>query len=254
MANELIITREGSCVVVTINRERARNALNDATLNALMTALEETSADGTRAVIVTGSGTKAFSAGSDIKEMATQTTAQRIAHTELGQVIAERIESHPAITIAAIEGFCLGGGLELSLPFDLRIVGEGSTLGLPELRINALPSWGGMARLPRILGITRAKEVILFGRQLNAHEAVEWGLAAEVTAAGGALARALEIASGLAKACNARTYAIAKSVLTRGIDASIKSAVHMELLADMSTLSSSALDEGVSHFLSRKEI
>ena len=138
---------------ITINRERQRNALDDATLFKLRDALETAKRGGFGAIVLKGAGLKAFSAGSDIKEMAIQSQAEQINHTELGQEIGDFIERHPAPVIAAIEGYCLGGGLEMSLACDLRIAGAAASLGLPEVRnLSALPSWGGTVRLPRIVG------------------------------------------------------------------------------------------------------
>jgi enoyl-CoA hydratase/carnithine racemase len=144
--------------------------------------------------------------------------------------------------IAAIEGYCLGGGLEMALGCDLRIAGEGSTFGLPEVGVNALPSWGGTYRLARLIGLARAKQVTLFGRRLTAEEALDWGLVAEVVPRGGARARAIEIGQSLAD-LDRRTFARAKALMTAGYGVHGRVARQMEYLADDAQLSSAAFDE-----------
>ena len=238
---------------ITINRERQRNALDDATLFKLRDALEDAKRDGIGAIVMRGAGLKAFSAGSDIKEMARQTQKEQIAHTELGQDIADFIERHPAPIIAAIEGYCLGGGLEMSLACDMRIAGAGATLGLPEVRnLSALPSWGGTVRLPRIVGVGRAREVIIFGRMLTAEEALDWGLISRVTPEGGAYEAALETARCFAAEVDPGAAAMAKRLITFGWGAPTQTARHMEYLADMSQLASGALAGAVDKFTRKK--
>ncbi|MGE0240838.1 MAG: enoyl-CoA hydratase/isomerase family protein [Parvibaculaceae bacterium] len=251
MPESLIVEREGRIVVATINRERARNALDDATLFALRDLLQETARQDVAAIVLAGAGLKAFSAGSDIKELAGQNREQRIGHTDLGQTVGDLIEQHPAAVIAAIEGFCLGGGLELAMACDYRIAGEGATLGLPEIHLNALPSWGGTVRLPRLVGVGRAREVIQFGRKLTPEEAVQWGLIHRAVPTG----KALETARDFARDHVARTdrgiFAIVKGLVTHGIAAPPRTGRQLELLADMSVLSSDALEAGVSKFAGR---
>lgn len=239
---------------ITINRERQRNALDDATLFKLRDALEDAKHDGIGAIVLKGAGLKAFSAGSDIKEMAIQSQAEQIDHTELGQDIADFIERHPAPIIAAIEGYCLGGGLEMALACDLRIAGAGATLGLPEVyNLSALPSWGGTVRLPRIVGVGRAREIIIFGRLLKPEEALDWGLISRVTPKGGAYAVALETATSFVAEVDPGAAAIAKRLVTFGWGAPTQTARHMEYLADMSQLASGTLADEVDKFTKKKE-
>src|SRR4051794_22366845 len=122
MAESLRVERSGRVLVLTIDREARRNALDDATLKQLRDALEAAASDDEiAAVVLSGAGLKAFSAGSDIKELAAQPHAVRLAHTALGQQVADLMEEAPCAVIAAIEGYCLGGGLEMRLGCDLRI-------------------------------------------------------------------------------------------------------------------------------------
>lgn len=237
---------------LTINRERRRNALDDPTLYKLRDALLRAREPDVKAIVMTGAGTKAFSAGSDIKEMAEQNYDQRLAHTDLGQQIADMIEQHPCPVIAAIEGYCLGGGLEMATACDYRIAGKGAMLGLPEIKINALPSWGGTTRMPRVIGVARARELIMFGRTIDADTALAWGLVAEVTPEGGAFKRAMEFAAEIAEKRDRRCMMLAKQLLSNGWAAPTRVGSTLEYLADMNQLSSDALSAGVSGFMNRK--
>jgi enoyl-CoA hydratase/carnithine racemase len=247
MDDALQIHDEAGVRTVVIQREARRNALDDATLEALLGAVTGAPAAGAGAIVLTGAGTTAFSAGSDIKELAGQTLAERIAHTDLGHRVADAIEGSPAVAIAAIEGYCLGGGLELALACDLRIVGEGAVLGLPEVQINALPSWGGTFRLARVVGLGRAKDLVLVGRRLDAPTAVAYGLAGELVPAGAALDRARAIARGLVDP-DAATAQRAKALLNAGYGAPAAVGRQLELFADSLQLASGAFDESFRSF------
>jgi enoyl-CoA hydratase len=249
MSDGLIVDVKDGIAALTISRERRRNALDDPTLIQLRDALLRARQPDVKAIVLTGAGSKAFSAGSDIKEMAGQTPEQRLAHTELGQQIAEQLEQHPCPVIAAIEGYCLGGGLEMALACDYRIAGHGATLGLPEIKINALPSWGGTTRLPRVVGVGRAREVIMFGRTLDAETALAWGLVAEVVPQGESFKRALALAAEIVEKRDRRCMAFAKQLLTNGWAVPTRTASYLEYLADMNQLSSDALNASVDKFV-----
>jgi enoyl-CoA hydratase len=248
----LVEIKDGVCAL-TIDRERRRNALDDPTLLQLRDALVRARQPDVKAIVFGGAGIKAFSAGSDIKEMATQTYEQRLAHTELGQQIGDMIEQHPCPVIAAIEGFCLGGGLEMASACDYRIAGASATLGLPEVNINALPSWGGMSRIPRIVGVARAKELVMFGRTLDAETAKAWGLLAEVVPEGQARARAMALAREIAEKRDRKVIALGKGIITNGWAVPARTGSYLEYLADMSQLASSSVDAGVAGFMAGKK-
>ena len=252
MDEPLLFEIDQGVATVTINRERRRNALDDATLFKLRDALEAAKRERVGAIVLRGAGTLAFSAGSDIKELASQTQDEKIAHTELGQSIADAIEQHPAPVIAAIEGYCLGGGLEMAMACDLRIAGTGATLGLPEVRrLSALPSWGGTVRLPRIVGVGRAREVIIFGRMLSVEEALDWGLVNRVAAQGEAHADALALAREFAAEVDPGAAAMAKRLVTYGWAAPTQTGRYMEYLSDISQLASDALQTAADKFVDK---
>ena len=188
--------RVGSAAVVTIDREERRNAVDGPTADALGDAYRRFAADdAARVLVLTGAGREAFCAGADLKAL--ETFGPRLAAPEGPLGFTRLTPSKPAI--AAISGWCLAGGLELALWCDLRIAAEGSTLGFPERRWGVPLVDGGTQRLPRIVGLGRALDLILTGRLVGAEEALAMGLLTEVVPAGRHLARALEIAEGLAQ-------------------------------------------------------
>jgi enoyl-CoA hydratase/carnithine racemase len=178
------------------------NLMNDAMLEELNAALEilEGSAPGdVRAVIVSGAGDRAFSAGSDVKGFESHIGAAGRPHFTHDEEVTARLANLPMPTIAAIEANALGGGLELALACDIRVASEAAKLGLPEVRLGVTPGAGGTQRLPRTVGIARAKELTLTGRIIDAHEAERIGLVSRVVPAGQAFNAATEIANEIAQ-------------------------------------------------------
>jgi enoyl-CoA hydratase len=187
--------RAGAAAVLTIDRPERRNAIDGPTAEHLAAGYAAFAADdGARVLVITGAGGVSFCAGADLK--AIETFAGRL-HDPGGPLgFTRRIPAKPAI--AAIEGFCLAGGLELALWCDLRVATEGSTLGFPERRFGVPLLDGGTQRLPRIVGLGRALDLILSGRLVGADEALSLGLVTEVVAPGTHLDRALQVAERLA--------------------------------------------------------
>jgi enoyl-CoA hydratase len=187
--------RRGSSAVVTIDRQERRNAVDGPTAEALTAAYREFEADeGARVMILTGAGGVAFCAGADLKNIESFGPRMDLPDGPLG--FTRLTPTKP--TIAAISGWCLAGGLELALWCDLRIAAEGSTLGFPERRWGVPLVDGGTQRLPRVVGLGRALDMILSGRMVPVEEAHSMGLVNEITPAGGHLDRALEYAEALA--------------------------------------------------------
>jgi enoyl-CoA hydratase/carnithine racemase len=188
--------RRGAAAVVTIDRQERRNAVDGQTAERLAAAYDRFEADdGARAMVLTGAGGVAFSAGGDLK--AIETYAGRLDDPRGPLGFTRRTPSKPAI--AAISGWCLAGGLELALWCDLRIAAEGSTFGFPERRWGVPLIDGGTQRLPRIVGLGRALDLILTGRMVDSDEALAMGLLTELVPAGRHLERSLEIAEALAR-------------------------------------------------------
>ena len=196
-ADEVRYERIGAAAVLTIDRPARRNAIDGPTAERLAAAYAEFEADdGARVLVVTGAGGIAFCAGADLK--AIETLAPRLDDPGGPLGFTRRIAAKPAI--AAIEGWCLAGGLELALWCDLRVATETSTFGFPERRWGVPLVDGGTQRLPRIVGLARALDLILTGRLVPAREALELGLVTEVVGRAGPhpLDRALALAEGLA--------------------------------------------------------
>ncbi|HEY7018804.1 MAG TPA: enoyl-CoA hydratase-related protein [Gaiellaceae bacterium] len=171
------LDRAGAVATVTIDRPEAMNALDRPTLEQLEDALKELATDiSVRVVVLTGAGGKAFVAGADIKYMSALDADDAQAWGELGHNCGRLLETMTKPTIAAIEGFALGGGCELALACDLRYASPGAKLGQPEINLGIIPGWGGTQRLARVCGLGVAKELVLTGRLVDADEALRIGL------------------------------------------------------------------------------
>ena len=195
MAESVRYERIGAAALLTIDRQERRNAIDGPTAGALLAGYRRFETDAGAAVLVlTGAGEVAFCAGADLQ--AIETLEPRLDAPE-GPLGFTRLRS-PKPTIAAISGWCLAGGLELALWCDLRVAAEGSTFGCPERRFGVPLLDGGTQRLPRIVGLGRALDLILTGRLIDAAEAFQFGLLSEVVPPGRHLQRALGIAEGLA--------------------------------------------------------
>ena len=211
------VARDGAVAVVTIDRQDALNALNVETLTELRDRLRELEGDdGVRAVVLTGAGEKAFVAGADIKYMSGLGPGEAKAWGALGHEAARLLETMPKPTIAAINGFALGGGCELALACDLRYASSRAKLGQPEINLGIVPGWGGTQRLARVCGIAVAKDLIYTGRTVDAEEALRVGLVNAI--ADPVLEAALDVARGLAEKAPL-ALAAAKSLINRAPDA-----------------------------------
>ena len=221
------VRREDAVAVVELRRERKLNALSTAMEERLDAAVASAEVRESRCVVFTG-GPRAFSAGADVKEFRDADAASVAAYYAGSGGLYERIARLPQPTLAAISGYCLGGGLELALATDIRIAAASAEFGLPEVGLGIIPSSGGVLRLTRAVGPARAKELILRGRRFGAAEAHAIGLVAEV--ADDALARALEIAAELA-ALPPLALRTAKTTIDLAAESSREAAILMEQLA-----------------------
>lgn len=167
---------EGAVAVLTINRPKALNALNSAVLDEINETLDAIDLDTVRALIITGAGEKSFVAGADIGEMSTLTKAEGEAFGKKGNDVFRKIETLPIPVIAAVNGFALGGGCEISMACDIRICSENAVFGQPEVGLGITPGFGGTQRLARTVGIGMAKQLIFTARNIKAPEALRIGL------------------------------------------------------------------------------
>ena len=173
----VLLEKKGNIAVATINRPKALNALNSAVVADLDEMIGQIMADEEiRALVITGSGEKAFVAGADIGEMSTLTKAEGEAFGKLGNDVFRRLEKLPIPTIAAVNGFALGGGCELSMSCDIRICADTAVFGQPETGLGITPGFGGTQRLARLVGPGMAKQLIYTAKNITADEALRIGL------------------------------------------------------------------------------
>jgi enoyl-CoA hydratase len=245
-----LTTRE-DCAVLMLNRPEALNALSVAILRQLDAAFEEVAKSRARALIITGAGNKAFCAGADIKEFRNQPMLDSKARTQLGQATFAKLDRLPIASIAVLNGYAFGGGLELALASTFRLALPNAKLGQPEIKLGTIPGYGGTQRLPRLIGEARAMELILTGRTLDAHEAERIGLVNRIVEGDA-------VAAGLAFAREFTCYslpvlAFAREAVLRALDLPIHEGLKVE--ADLSTLSFQTRDaaEGAAAFTEKRQ-
>ncbi|HET9218311.1 MAG TPA: enoyl-CoA hydratase-related protein [Terriglobia bacterium] len=177
MYEHLLYTTRESIATITVNRPSVRNALNVATLEELASAFDRVKADAAiRVVILTGAGEKAFVAGADISEIAALTESTGEEFSRRGQAVFDSIESLGKPVIAAVNGYALGGGCELAMACTLRIAAQTAVFGQPEVKLGVIPGYGGTRRLPRLIGKSRALQLLLTGETIPADDALTLGL------------------------------------------------------------------------------
>lgn len=195
----VLYEQKGQYAIITINRERALNALNSTVLDELNETLDNVNLDEVRCLILTGAGQKSFVAGADIGEMSTLTKAEGEAFGKKGNDVFRKLETFPIPVIAAINGFALGGGCEISMSCDIRICSENAVFGQPEVGLGITPGFGGTQRLARLVGEGMAKQMIYTARNIKADEAYRIGLVNAVYAQEELMSAAEKMASTIAK-------------------------------------------------------
>jgi enoyl-CoA hydratase/carnithine racemase len=223
------VRREGCAAVVALRREQKLNALSSALEAAIGEALDRDEVRASACVVFTG-GPRAFSAGADVGELRDLDPAAILAYYRATGGVYERVARLPQPTVSAIAGHCLGGGFELALATDFRIAEPTASFALPEVGIGILPSSGGTQRLVRLVGIARAKELVLLGERFGADEALRLGLVTEVAAEGAGLRRALVLAERLGSLPPV-AVSVAKQVIDAMPDASYDAGLALERLA-----------------------
>ncbi|WP_303857390.1 enoyl-CoA hydratase-related protein [Aminicella lysinilytica] len=236
---------------ITINRPKAMNALNMDVLNELSEALAEIEADDkVKAVIVTGEG-KAFVAGADIAQMSKLNAIEGRAMMAAGHKVMNTIDQMEKPFIAAVNGFALGGGCELSMACDIRIASEKAKFGQPEVGLGIIPGFGGTQRLARLVGKGMAKYLIYTAEMINAAEAYRIGLVEKVVAPEELMAEAEKVAKTIASKAPI-AIATAKVAINNGFDMDLKSASRLEVEATTSCFASEDKNEGMGAFLEKR--
>lgn len=227
MAEFVTYEQDGFVGVVTINRPKALNALNSQVLEELEETFKNIDLDNTRAVILTGAGEKSFVAGADIGEMSSLSKAEGEAFGKKGNDIFRMIETFPIPVIAAVNGFALGGGCEISMSCDIRICSDNAIFGQPEVGLGITPGFGGTQRLARIVGVGMAKQLIYTARNIKADQAKEIGLVNAVYPQEELLEQAKKLAANIA--ANAPiAVRNCKKAINDGLDADMDAAIVIE--------------------------
>lgn len=249
----ILFEKENNIAVITLNRPKSLNAINSAILRELDTVLDTIQTDDDiRAVIITGSG-KAFAAGADITEIKDiSSPAQAQAFVERVQGVFNKIEDLRKPVIAAVSGFAFGGGCELALSCDLRIADESASFGLPEIKLGLIPGAGGTQRLPRIVGIGRAKAFLFSGDPIDSTEALHIGLVNKVVAPGTLMDNAKDMARVLAKRSRYALQTI-KGVVNDGVGLDMKSALAGEMRVFALVFSTQDRAEGLNAFIEKRK-
>jgi enoyl-CoA hydratase len=244
--------REGIATVTT-NRPDALNALNEKTLLEILSRLEDANGDeNIRVIIITGAGDRAFSAGADIKMLKELDSSKAIELSKLGHRLCDKIEEVKKPVIAAINGYALGGGLELALACDIRIASENARLGQTEINVGLIPGWGGTQRLPRFVGKGVAKEMIFTGKVIDAKTAERLGLVNAVVPPDQLMLVVKELATELV---NKPSIAIklAKELINSSLETSLKAGEKREAEASGIVASTEDFKEGVAAFLEKRK-
>ncbi|MGB9867707.1 MAG: enoyl-CoA hydratase/isomerase family protein [Bacillota bacterium] len=239
--------------LVTIDRPEALNALNKQVIEELLRVVEQLETDRTsKVVVITGAGSKAFVAGADVREMRSMDVMQARAFSRRGNELMMRIENMPKPSIAAVNGYALGGGLELALACDLRVAADTAQFGLPEVGLGIFPGFGATQRLPRLVGKARAKELIFTGDRISAQRALEIGLVNMVVPAAELMERVMELARKIASKSTV-AIALGKQALSKGLDTDLATGCALESEIWSQCFATQDQKEGMAAFLERRQ-
>jgi enoyl-CoA hydratase len=251
-SNILFEVSEG-IATISINRPKALNALNSEVMGEINAAITQCkNDDAVKSVIITGVGEKAFVAGADISQMVEMRPQEAMAFMEFGVETFRLIEILPKPVIAAVNGFALGGGTELAMACDFRFASENARFGQPEILLGLIPGWGGTQRLPRLIGMGRAKELILGGDQINAQRAYEIGLVNRVFPLDQLMPETRKFAQKLA-ALPGFALKMVKHSINFGYDLAMDNAMRLETECCAQCFSTDDQKEGMKAFLEKRK-
>ena len=246
-------TRQPHVLLLTLNRAERANALSKPLLLALEDALHRAADDDSiRCIVITGAGSRAFSAGADISEQTGFSPDAAYAHMRWGQDLFSRLSQLQKPTIAAINGYALGGGLELALACDFRTASESARLGLPEVTLASLPGWGGTQRLTRAVGKAKAMDLILTGRMMDGEEAERAGLVSRLVEDEKVFDTAMEIAQTIAAKSRPVTM-VAKETVNSAFETALSQGIVFERRSFQALFSLEDQKEGMDAFANKRE-
>lgn len=252
--DNILVAVEGPLTIITINRERVRNALNQATIAEIQTALRAFEADSSqRVAIITGAGDRAFAAGADITEIRVLPGADAARRfSEAAHDLGLFMHQMAKPIIAAINGYALGGGLELAMSCDVRIAAETAMFGQPEINLGIIPGWGGTQRLPRLIGPSAARLLCMTGDMITAAEALRLGLVERVVPAASLMDEARTLAMKIASKAPLAIAAI-KQAINRGLDMPLAEGCMYEAALFGAVAATDDAKEGTSAFLEKRQ-
>lgn len=249
----LLYELDGGIGIITINRPKALNALNGATLHELDDLLDAIAQDSAvKVVIITGGGEKAFVAGADITEMQPMSAIEGRNWGKLGQAVFDKLENLPQPVIAAVNGFALGGGCELAMACDIRIASERAKFGQPEVTLGITPGFAGTQRLPRLIGIGRAKELLFTGDMIDAAEAYRIGLVNKVVPPEELMAAAKMMAQKIMSRAPVAVR-LCKAAVNNGLDMDLQSAMAYEAEVFGLCFATADQKEGMAAFVEKRK-
>ena len=249
----IIYEKNEGVATITLNRPEALNAFTKDVVEEILHALEDVKTDeAVRVVVLTGAGEKAFSAGADIKAMVGMTALKARELSFMGEKLCVGLENLEKPVIAAINGYALGGGLEVAMSCDLRIASENAKMGQTEINIGLIPGWGGTQRLTRLVGMTKAKELVFTGRIIDAKTAEQIGIVNMVVPADKFRETVSQFAKDLASKAPV-ALKVAKALINKGSDIGLESALALEREGFGVVGSSEDLKEGVSAFTEKRK-
>jgi len=249
----IIYEKNEGVATITLNRPEALNAFSKEVVEEILHALEDIETDeAVRVVVLTGAGEKAFSAGADIKAMVGMTALKARELSFMGEKLCVGLENLEKPVIAAINGYALGGGLEVAMSCDLRIAAENAKMGQTEINIGLIPGWGGTQRLTRLVGMTKAKELVFTGRIIDAKTAEQIGIVNMVVPADKFRETVGQFAKDLVSKAPV-ALKVAKALINKGSDIGLESALALEREGFGVVGSSEDLKEGVSAFTEKRK-
>jgi 3-hydroxypropionyl-coenzyme A dehydratase len=247
----LKVDREEDVVQITINRQDKLNAMNLGVMDEFISLLDNLEKDSSKVIIITGEGTKAFSAGADIEYMSKIGPAEAEKYALRGHEVLNKIEKLEKPVIAAVNGYALGGGCELALACDIRFASNNAQLGQPEVTLGICPGWGGTQRLLRIVGPARAKDLIFSGRRIMVEEALSMGLINKIFPSDSLLFETKAYAKVLSKN-SSFAIGISKMLVNRGMDTNLDTGLKLEIYSWAVCFSTKEREERMRKFIEKK--